>query len=71
MSAADITDKDATQPRRRGRGARRAARTSNTVQWLPELTRGIPYLDIVPHEQLLRIHDASMKIGRASCRERV
>ncbi len=62
MSAVNTTDEDAPQPRRRGRRARRAARTSNTVQWLPELTRGIPYLDIVPHEQLLRIHDASMTL---------
>lgn len=56
------TEPAATAPKRRGRSARRATREANTVQWLPELTRGIPYLDIVPHEQLLRIHDASMSI---------
>ncbi|MEM7325160.1 MAG: trimethylamine methyltransferase family protein [Actinomycetota bacterium] len=48
--------------RRRGRDARRAARENNEVAWLPELDRGIPYLDIVPHEELLRIHDASMTL---------
>ncbi len=48
--------------KRRGRGARVAARTEKKIQWLPELDRGIPFLDIVPHEQLLRIHDASMTL---------
>ena len=47
---------------RRGRSARRAAREAAGTPWLPELTRGIPYLDIVSHEQLLRIHDASMTL---------
>ncbi len=52
----------AKRPARRGRGARRAARTSTKLRWLPELDRGIPYLDIVPPEQLERIHDASMTL---------
>ncbi len=47
-------------PRRRGRSARRTARTEKVVHRLPPLERGIPYMDLVPHEQLLRIHDASM-----------
>ena len=49
-------------PKRRGRGARRAAREAKVIDWLPELTRGMPYVDIVSHEQLLRIHEASMRI---------
>ncbi len=48
--------------RRRGRGARVAERRRRELEWLPELDRGIPYLDIVPHEQLMRIHDASMSL---------
>jgi len=48
--------------RRRGRGARVAARAARRLEWLPALDRAIPYLDIVPHEQLLRIHDASMDL---------
>ena len=47
-------------PRRRGRSARRRAEAERGVAWLPELDRGLPDFDIVPHEQLLRIHDASM-----------
>ena len=53
---------DPAPTKRRGRSARRTAREASTTEWLPELTRGIPYLDIVPHEQLLRIHDASMTL---------
>ncbi len=49
-----------SRPARRGRGARRAARTANSVEWWPELDRGLPYLDIVSPDQLDRIHDASM-----------
>lgn len=52
----------ARQPIRRGRGARRAARMAKTIEWLPELDRGIPYVDIVSPEQLERIHDASMTL---------
>ncbi len=48
--------------RRRGRGARVAARTAKKIEWLPELDRGIPFVDIVSPEQLLRIHDASMTL---------
>lgn len=57
-----MTVTEPAAPKRRGRGARRAQRTANEVTWLPELTRGLPYMDIVAHEQLLRIHDASMTI---------
>ncbi|MEM9565538.1 MAG: trimethylamine methyltransferase family protein [Actinomycetota bacterium] len=48
--------------RRRGRSARVEARRSTRLDWLPELDRKIPYLDIVPHEQLLRIDAASMDL---------
>ncbi len=57
-----MTTTEPETPRRRGRGARRAARLEQTIEWWPELTRGIPYLDIVPPEQLERIHDASMTL---------
>ena len=50
------------KPTRRGRGARKAARADRVVRWLPELDRGLPYLDIVSPEQLERIHDASMTL---------
>jgi trimethylamine--corrinoid protein Co-methyltransferase len=46
--------------RRRGREARRSARTEKVIERLPPMERGIPYVDLVPHAQLLRIHDASM-----------
>lgn len=57
-----MTTMEPEAPRRRGRGARRAARMAKTVDWLPELDRGIPYVDIVSPEQLERIHDASMTL---------
>jgi len=52
----------AAAPRRRGRSARKTARADRRVTWLPELDRGIPYLDIVTPEELERIHDASMDL---------
>ncbi len=57
-----MTATGTTGPSRRGRSARRAERTATTVRWLPELDRGIPYLDIVTPEELERIHDASMTL---------
>lgn len=47
---------------RRGRAAKRAMRRRNTVERWPELDRGLPYLDLVDHEDLLRIHDASITL---------
>ena len=47
---------------RRGRDARRAARENRRVRWLPELTRGLPFLDVVSEEELDRVHDASCRI---------
>ncbi|NNC81030.1 MAG: trimethylamine methyltransferase family protein [Acidimicrobiales bacterium] len=47
---------------RRGRDARRQAREDRRVRWLPELTRGLPFLDVVSDEELDRVHDASCRI---------
>jgi len=47
---------------RRGREARRAARSATTFEWLPELDRGIPYMDLLMPEQVERLHDESMKL---------
>ncbi len=52
----------APQTKRRGRSARRQADRNKPLAWLPELDRGLPTFDIVPHEQLLRIHDASVTL---------
>ena len=57
-----MTATEPTASKRRGRGARRAARLEQNIEWWPELTRGIPYLDIVTPDQLERIHDASMTL---------
>ena len=54
------TSSSSGNPRRRGRAARRQAEDDRPLAWFPELERGMPYLDIVAHDQLLRIHDASM-----------
>lgn len=47
---------------RRGRESRRAARQTKTFERLPEVERGIPYLDLLNAEQVDRIHDESMKL---------
>jgi trimethylamine--corrinoid protein Co-methyltransferase len=52
----------ATPSRRGGREARRAIRTARNIEMLPQLSRGLPYLEPLNEEQLLRIHDASMAI---------
>ena len=47
---------------RRGRGARREARTAYTQRFLPEMDRGIPYLDMLLDEQVDVVHNATMKL---------
>jgi len=48
--------------RRGGRGARRAIRTLPKVDMLPGLKRGIPVVELMSDEQVLKIDDASMSI---------
>ena len=48
--------------RRRGRRARAAERTARPVRFLPEMDRGIPFLDLMTPEQEERVHDASMRL---------
>jgi trimethylamine--corrinoid protein Co-methyltransferase len=52
----------ATYGMRRGRGARREARTAYTQRFLPEMDRGIPYLDMLLDEQVDVVHNATMKL---------
>ena len=52
----------ASNTKRSGRAVRRADRIRHHVNYLPELDRGIPYLDLMTPEQVERIHDASMNI---------
>ena len=47
---------------RRGRGARRQARTAYTQRFLPELERGLPYLDALLPEQVQLVHDHTMRL---------
>jgi len=51
-----------TVARRRGRGARRDARTAYTQRFLPEMDRGIPYLDMLLPEQVQVVHETTMKL---------
>jgi len=52
-----------TRPQRRGRSARRAERQADRgPAWLPELDRGIPYVDLLTPEQMERVHDETMKL---------
>ncbi len=49
--------------KRRGRNARRTARQSDHgPEWLPELDRGIPYVDLMTPEQVQRVHDETMRL---------
>lgn len=48
--------------RRGGRGARRALRSDTRERMLPELRRGIPLLEPMNDEQIVRIDEASMSI---------
>ena len=45
-----------------GRAARQRQRSAKRATWLPELDRGIPYLDLIDEEAIQRIHDASATI---------
>jgi len=47
---------------RRGREARRQARTSFQVRWLSPLKRKLPLYEVLDEEQLERLHDAAMRI---------
>jgi trimethylamine--corrinoid protein Co-methyltransferase len=47
---------------RRGREARRQARTSFQVRWLPPVRRRIGYYEVLGEEQAERLHDAAMRI---------
>lgn len=48
--------------RRGGRDARRAIRLARDTSMLPQLTRGIPYVEPMSQEQVLKVHNASMAI---------
>lgn len=54
----------ATAPgaRRRGRSSRRAGRLAITQRFLPELDRGIPFLDLMMDEQVGIVHEATMNL---------
>ncbi len=51
-------------PGRRGRGrrARVDARTAFTLEFLPELDRGIPFMDLLLPEQVEKVHDTTMRL---------
>ncbi len=51
-----------TEVRKGGREARRAIRTAHSDAMLPQLTRGLPYVEPLNEDQILRIHDSSMAI---------
>ncbi|MEL0001326.1 MAG: trimethylamine methyltransferase family protein, partial [Acidimicrobiaceae bacterium] len=58
-----MTDTTApTRAGRRGRGARRDARTAYTQRYLPEMERGIPYMDALLPEQVDIVHDRTMRL---------
>jgi trimethylamine--corrinoid protein Co-methyltransferase len=50
------------QARRGGREARRQARTSFQVRWLPPAERRIPLYEVLDEEQLERLHEAAMRV---------
>ncbi|MFQ5468585.1 MAG: trimethylamine methyltransferase family protein, partial [Kiloniellaceae bacterium] len=52
----------AASTRRGGRDARRTLRTSKREDMLPNLKHGLPYTEPLGEEQILRIHEASMRI---------
>ncbi|MDP6190146.1 MAG: trimethylamine methyltransferase family protein, partial [Gammaproteobacteria bacterium] len=53
---------EATKSRRGGRANRRALRTDNIEQMLPQLKRGLPYMEPLSEAQIALIDDASMAI---------
>jgi trimethylamine---corrinoid protein Co-methyltransferase len=52
----------AAAPQRRGREARRAARTGFQARWLPPLQRRLPLYEILAEEQVERLHEAAMRL---------
>lgn len=54
--------KQAETTTRRGRSSRRAARLQKTLNSLPAMKRGLPYLNLMTSGQLEKMHDASMRI---------
>ncbi len=46
--------------KRRGRGRRRRDRTEVTQRFLPELDRGIPFMDLLVEEQVEQVHEATV-----------
>lgn len=56
-----MTDAVATE-RRGGRHARRQLRNNSIEPMLPTLERGIPYMELLNQEQLMKIHHASLDI---------
>ena len=59
MTAQPVVEKPG---KRRGRAARKKARTEKPVAFLPELDRRIPVVDLMTPNQLERIHDATMSL---------
>lgn len=45
-----------------GRDARQKLRSDRTLTFLPPLERGLPYMDLLDPEELLRVHNYSMQI---------
>ncbi|WP_352835691.1 trimethylamine methyltransferase family protein [Mesorhizobium sp. M0830] len=45
-----------------GRDARQKLRSDRTVTYLPSLERGLPYMDLLSPDELLRLHNISMQI---------
>ncbi|TIU57076.1 MAG: trimethylamine methyltransferase, partial [Mesorhizobium sp.] len=45
-----------------GRDARQKLRSDRTVTYLPSLERGLPYMDLLSPDDLLRLHNISMQI---------
>ena len=50
------------ETKRRGRGIRREERTKKSLHFLPEVDRGIPYVDLLNEEQVFRIHSETMNL---------
>ncbi|MES0050004.1 MULTISPECIES: trimethylamine methyltransferase family protein [unclassified Mesorhizobium] len=45
-----------------GRDARQKLRSDRSVTFMPSLERGLPYIDLLSPDELLRLHDYSMQI---------
>ena len=59
MTAVDVVEKS---NKRRGRSARKKARTEVPITFLPELDRKIPVIDLMTPEQVEQVHDATMRL---------